>query len=214
MNIVIFGPMNSGKGTIASRLGLKLGIPHISTGDMLREEVKQGTEIGKRVEPFMIKGLLMPDDIVTELLKKRLGQEDAKKGFILDGYPRTMSQAIALDKIAKIDAAVILNVPEWLLLVRASNRVTCRKCGEIYNLLNIKPKKDGVCDKDGGELYHREDDNEASIKKRLEIYKKDTEPLINYYKRKGILKEYFCDKLETPPEDNVAQVLKLLGVKK
>ncbi|MGA3020798.1 MAG: nucleoside monophosphate kinase [Candidatus Micrarchaeales archaeon] len=214
MNIIIFGPMNSGKGTIASRLSLKLEIPHISTGDLLREEIRQGTEIGKSAEAFVKKGLLNPDNVVTDLLKKRLSQKDAKKGFILEGYPRNMSQALILDKIAKIDAAVILNVPEWILLSRAANRVTCRKCGAIYNLLSVKPKKEGICDKDGGELYHREDDNEASIKNRLEIYNKDTKPLIDYYKQKGILKEFFCDKLDTPPEDNAAQVLRLLGVNK
>jgi adenylate kinase len=214
MNIVIFGPMNSGKGTIASRLSIKLGIPHISTGDLLRDEVKQGTEIGKNAEAIMKKGLLVPDEVITEILKRRLSQADAKRGFILEGYPRDMNQALTLEKIAKIDVAVILNVPEWMLLVRAANRVTCRKCGTIYNLMNVKPKKDNVCDKDGGELYHREDDNEASIKKRLAIYEKDTKPLIDYYRKEGILKEYSCDKLEVTPEENTAQVLRILGVNK
>jgi adenylate kinase len=210
MNLIIFGPQGSGKGTIASRLGLKFGIPQISTGDLLRENVKKGTDLGKKVKPIMDKGLLVPDEIVLALLKGRLAMDDAKKGFILDGFPRTESQARVLDGMTKIDAALLLNVPEWLLLKRMTNRRVCRKCGETYNLVNIKPKKDGVCDKDGGELYQRDDDKEDAIKARLKAYEENTKPLIKYYEAKGILRQVTCDRLETTPDENVAAAMKAL----
>ena len=214
MNLIIFGPQGSGKGTIASRLGAKLGIPQISTGDLLRYEVKNGTPLGKKVEGIMNAGGLVSDEIVLGLLQNRINQKDAKKGFILDGYPRNLSQALTLDKIANMDAAVLLNVPEWLLLKRLTNRRVCRTCGEIYNLVNIRPKKAGICDKDGGELYQRDDDKEEAIKARLATYEKMTKPLIEFYKQKGILKEYTCDRLEITPDENVANIMKVLGLAK
>lgn len=213
MRMIIFGPQGSGKGTIASRLGAKLGgIPHVSTGDMLRDEVKRGTEIGKNAAPIMNQGGLVPDSVVNKLLEDRLAKDDAKNGFILDGYPRNITQAHELETKYKIDAAVLLDVPVWLLLSRLTNRRVCRKCGEVYNLVNLRPKVEGVCDKDGGEVYQRDDDKEEAIKERFALYEKVTMPLIEYYRKKGILKQVTCDKLETTPDQNVAAMLSVLGV--
>ena len=213
MKLIIFGPIGSGKGTYASRLAQIFGIPQISTGDLFREIVKTGSPLGKEVKRIMDAGGLQPDEITIQILKERLAKPDTNNGFILDGFPRNMEQAKALDEITKIDAAVLLNVPEWLLLKRLTNRRVCRKCGEIFNILTLPPKKEGVCDKCGGELYQRHDDQEEAIRVRLSIFKKDTEPLINYYKEKGVLKQISCDKLDSPPEENVQKILDVLGVK-
>jgi adenylate kinase len=213
MKLIIFGPQGSGKGTYAKRLGEKFKIPQISTGDLLRS-MRDDPKLGKIIRDCQDKGLLVPDDIVFTLLEGRIAKDDANKGFILDGFPRNMEQAKRLDKITSIDAAVLLNVPEWILIKRLTNRMTCRKCGEIFNTVTLPPKKSGVCDKCTGELYQRDDDKEEAIKLRLEIFKKNTSPLINYYKEKGILKEISCDRLDSPPEENVEKILKELGVKK
>ncbi len=213
MILILFGPQGSGKGTIASRVGAKLGgIPHISTGDMLRDEVKRATEIGKNAAPIMNSGGLVPDAVVNKLLEDRLSKDDAKNGFILDGYPRNITQAHELETKYKVDAAVLLNVPVWLLLSRLTNRRVCRNCGEVYNLVNLNPKKEGVCDKCGGEVYQRDDDKEEAIKERFATYERVTMPLVEYYKGKGILKTVTCDKLETTPDENVASMLKALGI--
>jgi adenylate kinase len=213
MRMIIIGPQGSGKGTYASRLSAILGVPHISTGDLLREEVKNDTELGKKANDYMEKGLLVPDELVIEILKKRISQKDAKKGFILDGFPRNQSQAKMLDDISKIDVVVELAVPEWILLNRLSSRRTCKGCGEIYNIVSVKPKKEGMCDKCGGELIQRSDETSDAIRERLSIYRRDTLPLIDYYKNRGILKQVSCDRLESPPEENVANIIKVLGVK-
>jgi adenylate kinase len=214
MKMIIIGPQGSGKGTYASRIAPILSIPHISTGDLLREEIKNNTELGKKAKEYVDKGLLVPDELVMDVLKKRINQKDAKKGFIFDGFPRNQEQAKALDKISKIDVVIELVVPEWILLKRLSSRRVCKSCGEIYNILNVKPKKDGICDKCGGELIQRSDETPEAIKERLNLYKKETQPLINYYKEKGILKQVSCDKFESPPEATVEKILNTLGVKK
>lgn len=214
MRIIILGPQGSGKGTYASRLSLIFKIPHISTGDLCREEAAKGTELGKRIKEIMDKGGLQPDEIIIEMLKNRLKKDDCKNGFILDGFPRTLKQAEELDKISNIDHVLNLVVPEWILLKRLSLRVSCRKCGEIYNLGYLKPKKDGICDKCGGELFQRDDDKEEAIKKRLREYEEKTKPLIDYYKKKGILLNVSNNNIETPPEIVVNKILGMLGVKK
>ncbi len=212
MKLIIFGPQGSGKGTYASRLSQKFGIPAISTGDLLRS-MREDPVNGKLIREYQDKGLLVPDELVLKILKERIAKEDAKHGFILDGFPRNMSQANALDKMIKMDYAVLLNVPEWILLKRLSNRRTCKSCGTIFNVLTLPPKVEGICDKCGGMLYQRPDDTEESIMRRLSIFKKDTEPLVNYYKEKGILREISCDRLDSPPEENVQKILDVLGVK-
>ncbi len=211
MKLIIFGPQGSGKGTYASRLSQKFGIPAISTGDLLRS-MREDPVNGKLIKEYQDKGLLVPDELVLKILSERIAKEDARNGFILDGFPRNMSQANALDGMVQMDYAVLLNVPEWILLKRLSNRRTCKSCGSIFNVLTLPPKVEGICDKCGGMLYQRPDDTEEAIMRRLSIFKKDTEPLVNYYKEKGILREISCDSLDSPPEENVAKILKVLGV--
>ena len=210
MNLVIFGPPGSGKGTYASRLQVKLGLPAIATGDMLREIVRQESKLAGTVKDYMSTGELVPDGIVIQVLKERLAREDCKMGFILDGFPRTIEQATALDKITNIDAVILLHVPEWILVERLSSRRVCRKCGEVYNILYLKPEKEGVCDKCGGELYQRMDDRPRIVKDRLKVYEKQTEPLIKHYKGELPFVEFKCEKLEVPPEVAVEEILKEL----
>ncbi len=206
----MLGPPGAGKGTYASRLNVILSVPHISTGDMVRDEIKAQTELGKKIKQYSDKGELVPDDIIVQLLKERLKKPDCQKGFILDGFPRTISQAEALDKISSIDVVLNLNVADEIIIKRLSNRVTCKNCGAIYNLLTLKPKKDGVCDNCGGELYQRHDDKPEVIQERLNVYREKTQPLIEYYKRKRLLKDVWCNDLMTPPEVIVEKILKIL----
>ncbi|MCS7120066.1 MAG: adenylate kinase [Nitrososphaerota archaeon] len=211
MRIVMLGPPGSGKGTYASRLTGILGVPHISTGDMVREEISAKTEIGKLIKGYSDRGELIPDAIMLKMLEDRLKKPDVERGFILDGFPRTLAQAEALEKISRIDLVLNLNVPDWIIIKRLSNRVVCRGCGEIYNLLTLKPKREGVCDKCGGELYQRDDDKPDVIQERLNVYRQKTEPLIRYYAEKGLLRNVYCSSLETPPEVIVEEILKIIS---
>ena len=211
MKIVMLGPPGSGKGTYASRLTKMLGIPHISTGDMVREEIKAQTEIGKKIKEYNDRGELVPDEIIIKLLAERLKKADAKKGFILDGFPRTLRQAEALEKLSEIDLVINLNVPDEIIIQRLSNRLICKRCGAIYNRLTLKPKVNGVCDVCGGELYQREDDKPEVIRERLKVYKRSTEPLIEYYRRKGLLRDVYCNDLMTPPEVIVERIMGIIN---
>ena len=185
MKLVIFGPPGAGKGTYASRLATTLKIANIATGDIFRREIREKTDLGKRIADFVKNGLLIPDNIVIDVLKKRISGSDGQGGFILDGYPRTVDQAEALEKIAKIDAIIQLDVPEWVIVERLSNRRICRNCGAIYNIkYSPKPKVDLKCDKCGSELYQREDDRAEVVKERLRVYERQTQPLIDYYEKK------------------------------
>ena len=210
MRFIIFGPPGAGKGTYASRLGSKLEIAKISTGDVFREAIKRGTDLGREVADYLNKGELVPDGIVIEVLKERLSRTDSKNGFILDGYPRTIKQAKALDKMAKINAIIRLVVPEWVIIERLSNRRICRSCAAVYILKYLKPKKAGVCDKCGGELYQREDDKPEVISERLRVYEVETQPLMDYYKGKTPLVDIGCKSVDVPPETVVEKILQEL----
>jgi adenylate kinase len=207
MKLAIFGPQGSGKGTYASRLGPHYKIPHVSTGDLIRAEIANKTELGKKIEPIVNAGQLVSDDIVIKLLKNRLSQPDAKKGFILDGFPRTLAQAESLDKITKLDHVINLVVPEWILIKRLSARVQCSKCGTIFNTITLKPKKEGICDKCGGKLFQRDDDKPEAVKKRLAIYHSQSAPLIDFFRKKEIVVDIENNKLDTPPEEVVAKII-------
>lgn len=210
MRFIIFGPPGAGKGTYAAKIAQKLRISVISTGDIFREEVKRNTELGKKVAEFLRRGDLVPDDIVIDVLAKRIRMPESKQGFILDGYPRTIEQAKSLDTITKIDAIIRLLVPEWIIIERLSNRRVCKKCGAIYNLKYLKPKKPGVCDKCGGNLFQREDDRPEVIKERLKVYEAQTQPLIEYYKDKLPILNIKCKAADIPPEIMVEKILQKL----
>ncbi len=200
MNIVLLGPPGVGKGTAAAILSKKHGIPHISTGNMLREAVSKGTDLGKKAKGFMDSGQLVPDELVTDLVKERLEQQDAKKGFILDGYPRTSAQAKALQGFAAVDAVLDFTAPFKTIVERISGRRTCRKCNATYHVRYSPPKKEGVCDKCGGELYQRSDEKPGIITERLKVYEQQNRPLIDYYRNEEILTEidasYHIDEIE------------------
>jgi len=210
MKIIFLGPPGAGKGTYASRLNPILKLPHISSGDMVRDEIKAQTQLGNLMKEYSDKGKLGPDEIMIKILAKRLRKPDCKKGCILDGFPRTIKQAKALEKIVKIDLVINLNVPDDIIIKRLSNRLTCKKCGTIYNKLTLKPKKDNICDQCGGELYQREDDKPKVIQERLNVYRKKTEPLIEYYKKKSLLKDVSCNDLMTPPEVIVEKIKSII----
>ena len=193
MRIVLLGAPGAGKGTQAKKLIEKYGMPQISTGDLLRAAVAAGTALGKEAKSYMDKGELVPDSVVLGMVGERLKQDDCKKGYILDGFPRNTAQAEALDKMLaalnmSLTAALSVDVPLEDLMKRLTGRRTCKACGQMYNVYFKAPAKEGVCDKCSGELFQRDDDKEATIKKRLEVYTAQTEPLIGYYKNKGIVK--------------------------
>jgi adenylate kinase len=192
MQIVLFGPPGAGKGTQAKFLSEEFNIPHISTGDILRENVKKGTALGMKAKSYMDKGELVPDQLLNDLVRSRLEEPDTKKGFLLDGYPRTIPQAKALDGIMddlnrKLDAVVNIEVGTGALVRRLSGRRICKKCGASYHVLFNPPKAKDLCDVCGGELYQRADDTKEAIENRLAVYKKQTQPVLDYYKKKGIL---------------------------
>jgi adenylate kinase len=195
MRIVLLGGPGSGKGTQAKKLIDKLGVPQISTGDIFRAALKEGTPMGLKAKTYMDKGELVPDDVVIGVVEERLSKPDLAKGYMLDGFPRTLPQAEALDKMLtslgqSIDHAVLVDVPDEELVGRLSGRRTCKKseCGRMFHVMFNPPKKEGMCDACGGELYQRDDDTEATIRERLTVYNKQTSPLINFYDTKGLLR--------------------------
>lgn len=192
MRLILLGPPGAGKGVQANFLKEKYNIPHISTGDILREEVSLKSELGNKASEFMKRGELVPDEIIMEMVKERLMREDVKKGFLFDGFPRTLNQAEQFDKILKeknisLTAVINLNVEEEVVIRRLSTRRICSNCGKIYNLITMPPKVENICDECGGKLYQREDDKEEVIKERLNVYYRQTEPLIKYYLEKNLL---------------------------
>ncbi len=193
MRLVLLGAPGAGKGTQAKKLIEKYAIPQISTGDLLRAAVSAGTPLGKEAKSYMDKGELVPDKVVLGMVEERLKKDDCKKGYILDGFPRNTAQAEALDKMLgslkmPLNSALSVDVPFEDLMKRLTGRRTCKACGQMFNVYFNAPKKEGKCDKCSSELFQRDDDKEATIKKRLEVYNSQTAPLMDYYKKKGILK--------------------------
>jgi adenylate kinase len=207
MRLVFIGPPGVGKGTYAAAVSQRFGIPHISTGDMIREEIKRGSELGRKLKEYVERGLLVPDEIVTEMVRERLSREDCKRGFILDGYPRTLKQAEELDRITAIDLVLNFVAPDEVIIDRISGRRICRVCGAIYHVKYMPPKVPGVCDRCGGPLYQREDDKPEVVARRLEVYRQQFAPIIEYYRRRGILVDVDASE---QAEVVVPRVLKLL----
>ena len=213
VNAIIFGAPGSGKGTYASRLQSKLGVNVIAMGDIFREIMKEDTDLGREVKGYVEKGLLGPDSLTIQVLKQHIAKIKNKKDFLFDGYPRTIEQAKALETIAKIDVIIQLVVPDWIIIERLSTRRICKNCSEVYNIRYLKPKRDMMCDKCGGPLYQRPDDTPEVIKKRIEVYEQQTQPILQYYKEKNVpLIRFKTESLEMPPEVAVEEILK--GLKK
>ncbi|MBZ2175255.1 adenylate kinase [Schnuerera sp. xch1] len=192
MRLVLLGPPGAGKGTQASAIVKKYNIPHISTGDIFRYNIKMNTELGKKAKTYMDKGLLVPDELVVSIVKDRLIKDDCKDGFLLDGFPRTVDQAEALDEeldkmSLKLDKVVNIEVEKDILIERAIGRRICKNCGATYHIKFNPSKKEGICDTCGEELYQRDDDKVDTVEKRIEVYHKQTKPLIDYYAEKGLL---------------------------
>ncbi|MEZ0536785.1 adenylate kinase [Caldicellulosiruptoraceae bacterium PP1] len=214
MNLIILGAPGAGKGTQAEFLSSKLNIPHISTGDILRENVKNQTELGLKAKEYMDKGLLVPDQLVIDLIKDRLSKDDCKNGFLLDGFPRTIKQAEALEEVLnelgmKIDKVLNIHVPDEKIITRMSGRRICKNCGASFHTVYRPPKTEGICDVCGGELYQRDDDKEETVLKRLEVYHNQTTPLIDFYTRKGLLVTAVG---QEEIDDTKKQVLKVLSI--
>ena len=197
-NIILMGPPGAGKGTLAKKL-ISLNLVHISTGDMFRDAIKEDTDLGRLAASYINKGDLVPDDVTIGIVKERLAKPDCEKGFLLDGFPRTIAQAEALKEISKeinrpIDVVINLDCDEQELIKRISGRRVCKKCGAPYHIINMKPKVEGVCDLCGGELYQRKDDNEDALKVRLQHYYNQTKPLLDYYNKENLLANYQSQK--------------------
>ena len=193
MKIIMLGAPGAGKGTQAKMIAEKYKVPHVSTGDIFRANIKNGTELGKKAKEYMDKGQLVPDELTVEILLDRVAQEDCKNGYVLDGFPRTIPQAAVLDKELtklgdKVDYAINVDVPDENIVRRMSGRRACLKCGATYHIEHIPPKQEGICDVCGSELVQRDDDKPETVQNRLSVYHEQTQPLIDYYNAKGILK--------------------------
>lgn len=194
MKIIMLGAPGAGKGTQAKQIADKYSIPHISTGDIFRANIKNGTELGKKAKQYMDQGALVPDELTCDLVMDRIQQDDCKNGFVLDGFPRTIPQAEALDAALgkineKMDYAIDVDVPDENIVNRMSGRRACLNCGATYHLISIPPKVEGICDRCGSEIVLREDDKPETVQKRLKVYHEQTQPLIDYYTEKNILVE-------------------------
>lgn len=213
MKVIMLGAPGAGKGTQAKQIADKYSIPHISTGDIFRANIKNGTELGKKAKTFMDQGLLVPDELVVELVADRIQQDDCKNGFVLDGFPRTIPQAEALDAALekineKMDYAIDIDVPDENIITRMSGRRACLNCGATYHIVSIPTKVEGICDRCGSSVVLRDDDKPETVKKRLEVYHEQTQPLIDYYKKKEILKTVNGVQ---PMEDVFKAIVEILG---
>ena len=193
MKIIMLGAPGAGKGTQAKMIADKYGVPHVSTGDIFRANIKNGTELGMEAKKYMDQGLLVPDELTVKILLDRVSQPDCKNGYVLDGFPRTIPQAEALDKALaelgeSIDYAIDVDVPDENIVKRMSGRRACVSCGATYHVVHVPPKKEGICDRCGSELILRDDDKPETVKNRLDVYHKQTQPLIDFYTKKGVLK--------------------------
>jgi adenylate kinase len=207
VNAIIFGAPGSGKGTYASRLQSKLNVDVVATGDIFREIMKEDTPLGKKVKGYVEKGLLVPDDVVAEALQQRLARIPKGKGFILDGYPRTIEQTKHLENTTNIEVVIQLIVPDWIIMERLSSRRICKNCGEVYNIRYLRPKVDMICDKCGGPVYQRSDDTLEVIKKRISVYERQTRPILQYFREKGVpVLEFKTESPEMPPEVAVEEI--------
>ena len=195
MRLVLLGPPGSGKGTQGAKLAEALGVPRISTGDILRRNVAQGTELGKKAKAYMESGKLVPDDLVIAMTRERLQEPDARRGFILDGFPRTIAQAEALAALTPLDAVVNLFLEPEELVKRSAGRRVCPKCESVYHIATSPPKKPGICDKCGTPLVTRPDDREEVVRTRIDTYERQTAPLVRYYKERGLLREVYASGL-------------------
>ncbi|MBF0748199.1 adenylate kinase [Mammaliicoccus lentus] len=215
MNIILMGLPGAGKGTQASEIVKKYPIPHISTGDMFRKAIKEETDLGKQAKSYMDRGELVPDEVTIGIVRERLAEEDAKKGFLLDGFPRTVEQADALNDILsslgrEVDAVINIQVPEEELMNRLTGRRICEVCGTTYHLVFNPPKVEGICDLDGGKLYQREDDNPETVANRLSVNVKQTKPLLDFYENQGVLKNIDGSREIENVTENVIQILETL----
>ncbi len=213
MKIIMLGAPGAGKGTQAKQIAAKYEIPHISTGDIFRANIKEGTALGMEAKSYMDKGQLVPDELTVKILLDRVSKDDCKNGYVLDGFPRTIPQADVLDKAVselydKIDYAINVDVKDDNIIRRMSGRRACLNCGATYHIVNVPPKKEGICDTCGSELVIRDDDKEETVKARLLAYHEQTQPLIDYYNNKGILKEVDGTK---DMNDVFADIVNILG---
>ena len=213
MKIIMLGAPGAGKGTQAKMIADKYGVPHISTGDIFRANIKNGTELGMEAKKYMDQGLLVPDELTVKILLDRVAEEDCKEGYLLDGFPRTIPQAEVLDKALTelgdaIDYAINVDVPDENIVKRMSGRRACLSCGSTYHMEHIPPKKEGVCDKCGNELVLRDDDKPETVLNRLEVYHKQTQPLIQFYEEKGVLRTVDGTKPMKEVFDSIVEILK------
>lgn len=209
MKLIFLGPPGAGKGTLAGLVAKDLAVPQISTGDIFRDAIKRETDLGKQVKAIVGRGDLVPDELTVSLVRERLAAPDAAKGFILDGFPRTIPQAEALERFQKLDAVVNFVIGDDVVITRLTGREVCRSCGAIYHVRNMPSKAKGVCDRCGGPTYTRDDDKLESITNRLDVYKRQTEPLVAFYRQRGLLRDVDSS---TTPEATMRGVRAALGL--
>ncbi|HHY36878.1 MAG TPA: adenylate kinase [Firmicutes bacterium] len=213
MRLIMLGPPGAGKGTQGGMLARALQVPHIATGDIFRQAVKEATELGRRAKSYLEKGELVPDGIVVGIVLERLQKSDCEKGFILDGFPRTVQQAEALEGFLhqegkELTGVILLDVDPEVLVERLTGRRVCRQCGATYHIRNMPPQREGRCDKCGGELYQREDDREETVRHRLQVHESQTRPLRDYYEKRGLLSVFAAAR---PIEEVFAAIMEQLG---